>query len=308
MGVFDPERLAEVRAAYAEGRNVMELMRNRVGTNQNTTEIIETAYDLQAGSYTKHVLGDINGARAYAGELAALLAEHLSEGETLLDVGTGEMTTLALVLEALPARPPRTFAFDISWSRLAWGRAFVADILGDPAPVSPFVAEIGAIPLADGAVDVVTSSHALEPNAATLSTLLAELFRVARQKLVLFEPYFEGASEEGRARMERLGYIRGLEKEVVQLGGSLEHVVPIRNLSNPLNPTFCFVIKPPMRYPQKTLEPWSVPGTSWPLSQYDGYWHSADTGLVFPEIKGLPVLRPSSAILASALGEEGAWL
>ena len=38
------------RKAFLEGKNVTETLRNQKGLRENTPEVIETAYDLQAGS------------------------------------------------------------------------------------------------------------------------------------------------------------------------------------------------------------------------------------------------------------------
>jgi hypothetical protein len=156
-------------------------------------------------------------------------------------------------------------------------------------------------------VDVVTSSHALEPNGQALPALLRELFRITRRKLVLFEPSYELNSEEGQRRMERLGYIRGVERTVAEIGGRVLAVTPIRNVNNPLNPTACFVIEPPARSeaqgaPTPEVSGFAVPGTDRPLVRRDAFYWSPETGLCFPVLKGLPVLKPQVAILASALG------
>lgn len=301
MPELDVALLAEARAAYAEGRNVTELLRDRLGTAANTPEIVEIAYDLQAGSYVDRTREALPKAKAYAAELASVLGDHVDAGSSLLDIGTGEMTTLSLVLQALPVPPARILACDISWSRLAVGRNFARETLGAEARISAFAAEIGALPLPDGAVDVVTSSHALQPIGARLEPLLAELFRVARRRLVLFEPCWEHASDEARQRMDRLGYIRGLEKTVTRLGGTVESVVPIQSLANPLNPTFGFVLVPPSKLAAGDDSGSTVPGTSLPLTRTAGIWYSRDTGLAFPELDGVPMLTRSSAMLASAL-------
>jgi SAM-dependent methyltransferase len=297
--------LLAARAAYAAGENVTETLRRQAGLAGNTPAIIEAAYDLQAGSYIAAVAAGRERAGAYAAELAALLSRHVGPATTLLDIGTGELTTLSLVARALPALPARLFAFDISWSRLAAGRRFAAAEMGPAfARLTPFVAEIGAIPLPAKSVSVTTSSHALEPNGAALPGLLAELFRVTREALVLFEPSWEHAGEEGRRRMERLGYIRDLPGAARALGGTVAETVPLRNIANTLNPTVCHVILPP---PQGAAgvagEGFSVPGTDLALVPAEGGHWSAETGLWFPTLRGLPVLRPSAGVLASTLGD-----
>ena len=66
----------------------------------------------------------------------------------------------------------------------------------------PFVADIKSIPLASNSIDVITSCHALEPNGKSLNLLLKELFRVAKNKLILFEPSYELNSKEGKRRKD----------------------------------------------------------------------------------------------------------
>jgi len=297
--------IVAARQAYAEGRNVTEFLRNQKDLTHNTVEIIETAYDLQAGTYIEHVQKNAAQAAAYAGELSAILDRHVSERGSLLDVGTGEMTTLSLVVQRLANKPQKIFAFDISWSRLHKGLAYAKSNMGaDFEHVTPFVADMKEIPLLDKSVSVTTSSHALEPNGAELPELMSELFRVTRDRLVLFEPCYEINSDEGRQRMDRLGYIKDVEGVVQKLGGTLLEKTRIRNTSNPLNPTVCFVITPPPSPASAALkgnEVFSVPGTNHSLRKVDDFYFSNETGLCFSVLKSIPVLKSNAAILASAL-------
>lgn len=301
LGYFD---ILAARRAWQQGLNVTELLRRQQGVDHNTPQIIETAYDLQAGTYIEHVRGHAEQAGRFAGEVASLLGPHLREGDALLDVGSGELTTLAAVCQRLPVLPRQVLGFDISWSRIYKGLDFARAEMGEASErLRPFVAEIGAIPLGDKAVDVTTSCHALEPNGPNLAALLAELFRVTARTLVLFEPGYEHAGAEGRARMERLGYIRDLAGAVRCLGGRLLDEVPLHHVTNPLNPTVCFVIEPPdaRSRTDDAATGFSVPGTALPLTPMAGFHFSPDTGLCFPVLQGVPVLKRDAAILASAL-------
>lgn len=302
LGHFD---ILAARRAWQQGENVTELLRRQQGVDFNTPQIIETAYDLQAGTYIEYVRGHAEQAGRFAAELAGLLGPQLREGDSLLDVGSGELTTLSSLCLRLPVLPRQVLAFDISWSRIHKGLAFArAEMGGASDRLRPFVAEIGAIPLADKSVDVTTSCHALEPNGPNLAELLGELFRVTARTLVLFEPGYEHASAEGRARMERLGYIRDLAGTVARLGGRVLDERPLQHVANPLNPTVCFVIEPPGAAPRASAcdEPgYTVPGTALPLALKDGFHLSPDTGLCFPVLGGIPVLKRDAGILASAL-------
>ena len=76
-------------AAYREGRNVMQTLRDMLGEKVNTPQIIEIAYDLQAGSYIAYVRANRKFWRAYTFELATVLRDHIAPGDRVLDVGCG---------------------------------------------------------------------------------------------------------------------------------------------------------------------------------------------------------------------------
>ena len=291
----------EAKAIYQKGGNVTEYLRAKFGSESNTSEIIEIAYDLQAGSYVDLVNSDRDKASKYANEIGAILRKHLENGDSMLDVGTGEMTTLTLVMNEIDIDLSNILALDISWSRLSVGMKFHLKNRKRTIPIKPFVADIKAIPLHEKCVDVTTSSHALEPNGNNLEALLLELFRVTKKRLILFEPSYELNSKEGKARMDRLGYIKNIEGTVAKLGGNVLEVLPIHNVGNPLNPTACYIIEPPkhnIKYLEEAI--FCVPGTNFKLESDGLYLLSRDSGLVFPILEEIAVLKNTSAILATS--------
>ena len=192
-------------------------------------------------------------------------------------------------------------AFDISWSRLFKGGKFHQKNNKTNISIEAFVADIKEIPLHGKCIDVVTSNHALEPNGRNLPILLKELFRITKRKLVLFEPSYELNSKEGKERMDRLGYIKNIEAEVEKLGGKVTDIIPICNTSNPLNPTACYVIEPASVKSVSLESPkYCVPGTDLKMENNGSFLLSKDTGLVFPVLDGIPILRTNSAILATS--------
>jgi SAM-dependent methyltransferase len=293
--------ILEAKSVYQKGDNVTQYLRTKFGSEDNTSEIIELAYDLQAGSYIDGVNSNRGKVERYATELSETLTKQLESGDSLLDVGTGELTTLTLVLNELGTELSDILALDISWSRLSVGMKFHLENRKKKFPLKTFVADFKEIPLHEKCVDVVTSSHGLEPNGKNLEPLLRELFRVTKKKLVLFEPSYELNSEEGKVRMDKLGYIKDIEGKVSKLGGKVLDIIPIRNIGNPLNPTACYIIEPP-RQRVKHLEAvvFSVPGTNFKLESDGQHLFSKDTGLVFPILDDIAVLKTTSAILATS--------
>lgn len=85
----------QAKEAYARGENVTDWLKRERGLSRNDPEIIEIAYDLQAGTYVSSALEDAAYMESYAGQAAAILSPFLKEGDVFLDVGTGECTTLA---------------------------------------------------------------------------------------------------------------------------------------------------------------------------------------------------------------------
>ncbi|MBT2772446.1 methyltransferase domain-containing protein [Halomonas sp. ISL-60] len=288
----------ECRDAYKNGQNVMDLVQKSVPNSRSLA--IEIAYDLQAGTYIRDFYNNEEKKRMYTDEGGDILERHINKDSVILNVGAGELWTIALMVDRISVKPKMVYNLEISWSRIYKGCSFWNDIHGASIKMKPLVADMLEIPLPTKSVDIVTSSHALEANGSQLSEIVNELFRVSRDKCVLFEPCYELCSKEGRERMDRLGYIKDVENVVKNLGGSVENIIPITHSSNALNPTACFIIKVPPSY--ATYEGGShftVPGTDYLLEHKKDCYYSIDTGIAFPILKGIPILKSDSAILAS---------
>lgn len=294
---------AKAKAVYAQGGNVTEHLRKQLGVERNTPEIIEMAYDLQAGTYIAETAKNRTFVESYTSEIAGILDSFLHDGDLLLDIGCGEMTNLSLVSAKLSRDIAALYAFDISWSRIKVGLDFAGENMKHPAQLQAFTADIGEIPLQSGSIDVAITSHALEPNGGREIELLREIMRVTRRVAVLFEPSYEFNTDEGRARMDRLGYIKNLKGAADSIGARLLDVIPLKNTFNRLNPTVAYIIEPKDGgIPQERLNTiFSDPGSDTPLTRHDNFYFSKYSGRSYPIIGGIPVLRSASAILTSAL-------
>lgn len=296
--------LRYAKSAFEKGQNITTLLKERLGVEQNSPEIIEVAYDLQAGSYIDSVKNKRSSWDAYTAEIAGLLSRYCVTAESVLDVGTGEMTTLAGVARHCYNSSFEYYACDISLSRLIKGKSFIAEELPEELvhKITPFVADLFYLPFVNSSIDVVWTSHALEPNGGREKLALTELLRVAKRKLILFEPYYEKNSSEGKSRMDRLGYIKGLPGVIEECGAVCEEILPLGNISNPLNPTHAFIITPPVECKEEEKKtPWACPATRLPMEHAgDCYW-SEYSMLAYPILQGVPIFRRESAILASGL-------
>jgi ubiquinone/menaquinone biosynthesis C-methylase UbiE len=181
-----PEKLAKilhaVREGYAQGGNAMAIARSLLGTEVNDPVATLLAYDLQTGNYNRSAMRNWSSRLQYCQQIVDVLRTVLpARGGRILEVGCGEATTLRGVLELLQRNDVEAFGFDISWSRLDEGRRFLEEA-GHKANL--FVADLFQIPLADNSMDVVYSSHSLEPNGGREEELLRECLRVARDNIL----------------------------------------------------------------------------------------------------------------------------
>jgi hypothetical protein len=164
-----------------------------------------------------------------------------------------------------------------------------------------FVADMAHMPLADNSVDVVFTSHALEPNHGREASLLSELLRIARCHLVLFEPSWENAAEAAKSRMEEHGYVRDLPRHIEEAGGRLLSVEPLPHPMNPMNPTFCYIVEVVDQSGRQDhfSHTFQCPRSGFPLQNRSNYWWSLEGGFAYPEIEGISCLRPKHGVLMS---------
>lgn len=302
---MDYNKIREIKLAYKNGVNIIDFLKRKADIDYNTEEIIEFSYDLQAGSYVDFAMKNENLVQIFCKECAPIIKKHISNCSSIADVGTGELTTLSHVLLEL-AFNKTVYAFDISWSRLSHGRKFAQSVLDKNMlnNLKIFSAEMSAIPIMDSAIDLVLTFHALEPNGGNEKKLLSELFRIAKNKVILFEPSYELNSQEGRNRMDKLGYIRNLPDVIKDLGGELLEVSVIKSAINALNPTTAYVISLKKELISRAQEDhrdvFAYPGTNNRLILDGDHYFSPDHGVSFPIISGIPIFRKKNGILTTS--------
>jgi hypothetical protein len=291
----------ELRRAYYRGDNIIQILSGKT-EGLLRQDIIEIAYDIQAGSYTKIALSDPERLKGYALELSHLCKNYLADHDVILDCGAGELTTLSALSQHLPSSS-HLFACDISLSRLRVGRRFAERFMcGDLANhLRLFVADMARMPLSDQSVDVVLTVHALEPNHGREQDLLKELMRITRRQLILFEPSWENVNDQVRARMAKHGYVRDLPQHIEEAGGRLVSVKPLSHPLNPMNPTYCYVVEPTDRgiQPSFSEHVYQCPRSGYKLQRHEGYWWSEAGGWAYPEIEGISCLRSKHGVLMS---------
>lgn len=305
------ELIRGMRAAYARGENAMCYARGALeasgGESRNQRFATLVAYDLQAGTYVANVRKDPAARQRWCQQLAHLISPLLPKCGRLLEVGVGEATTLAGVLAELTDREADAFGFDISWSRVAVGNEWLRE---RSQAAKLFVGDLLNIPLADNSMDVVYSSHSLEPNAGHETVVIAECLRVARHAVVLVEPIYELASPEAQARMRHHGYVRGLRESAERLGADVMEYRLLDHIANPLNPSGVLSLRKRLvasdLREEKCTDIWRCPLTGEALQQAADGFFAPTVGIVYPILKDIPLLRQDHAVVASGFGALGA--
>lgn len=282
---------------YQRGENLSAALRKDADNGRNTEAIIEWSYDLQAGSYIQALQDPGHSAcmQGYTSEVARLLTS-LGPARTILEAGVGEATTLGNVARKLGQSEATYHGFDLSWSRIAFARRWLQDS-GMP-PISLYVASLLQMPYANDSIDIVYTSHSVEPNGGQEEMILRELYRVTRRYLVLLEPDYDLAGEEARRHMDAHGYCRNLPGVALGLGYRvIEHKL-FPCTTNPLNPTALTVIEKHVTTPAPP-DPLVCPRFKTPLRKAAGMFFSPEALTVYPVVGGIPCLRPENSIIAS---------
>jgi uncharacterized protein YbaR (Trm112 family) len=164
--------------------------------------------------------------------------------------------------------------------------------------VTLFTSDLFEVPLADSSIDVVYTSHSIEPNGGKEKEALTELYRIAKKYVVLLEPSFELGSEEARQRMLAHGYVTTLHSTAQSLGYKIIEHRLFEISSNPLNPTGIIVIEKNQKSDNEAKL--VCPVSKSPLRNVDNHvLYSDESLLAYPIIRGIPCLLQQNAVLAT---------
>jgi len=287
--------LIEIKELYEKGENIIKYLRGLELSDQNSFEDILISYDLQSGTYVDSYFKNKDFKDNYASAIASVINNLAGSDKfkTILEIGVGEATTLAPLIKNLDLDVDMAYGLDISLSRLLFGNAF-AKFMGIEK-IQLFTANLFKIPLPDNSIDIVYTSHSIEPNGGREKEALKELYRIAGRYVVLLEPSYDMADDKGKIRMKKNGYITNLPLHASELGYSIIERRPFDHIINPLNPTELLIIE--KHNVKKNDAVFVCPWTGKKLDLINkNQLYSKESGYIYPVINDIPCLCPENAI------------
>lgn len=292
--------LPKIKELYKSGGNIIQFLKEFNHDKKTTFEDILISYDFQAGSYTEIVSNNMDYMNRYSQMIADEIEGLHVNFESIMEVGVGEATTLGNVIQKFKSPIKRSYGFDISWSRIHYGNNYLKS--KGISNTHLFMGDLFNIPLADNSIDILYTSHSLEPNGGKEKEALEELYRVANKYIVLLEPGYEFVDDELKKRMDAHGYVKNL----VGVASKLGYKVVKNNLFglgiNKLNPPQLIIIEKNKNASSNEAQ-FNCPITKTKLYQEDNYCYTNDGLLAYPILKNIPCLLPQHAIVATRLND-----
>lgn len=292
------KQLKKIKEVYSRGENMIKYLKRIDDHQQNSIEDILISYDFQSGSYIRSFANNAEYKDNYCKALAEKI-EELEHINSIIEVGVGEATTLNYLIKNLKNKPKDILGFDISWSRIKFAKEFLKDF--GHKDFKLFTANLFEIPLLDNSVDIVYTSHSIEPNGGKEEEALKELYRVAGKYLILLEPAFELANQEAKQRMIEHGYVTKLFQTAKNLNYKIIEYKLFDYCANPLNPTGLMIIEK-QNAAEKNDSDLVCPLTRTKLEKFNNHLlYSEASLLAYPIIENIPCLLKENSILATHL-------
>ena len=287
---------------YENGENISDYVYRKTGDEELAVLV---SYEIQAGRYIAAIEGEKSTENFQASMQQFVDLFSRLRPRSILEAGVGEGTTLVNILSLFPEAGGEfqwVGGFDISLARVMFAKSYGKQKRLKNS-YSLFTGRIEQIPLEDDSIDLVFTSHAIEPNYGKEKEIIAELFRVTRNWLVLREPSFDLGGEPTRDHIRRCRYADNIIGTLREGGYDIvEHRLWGYDF-NPNNKTAITVIhKSEKDRAFDFLQPRFVnPLTRSELIEREGFLYDSRCGLIFPILSDIPCLLAENALLCARL-------
>jgi len=294
---------SELKKLFNKGINIIKYLKEKENI-LTSDEIIEISYDLQAGSYTKNLLNNEELEQFYIDYTNELSKEIkvLCTPYSIMEAGIGEASTFANTLDNFANI--KSYGFDISFSRLLFAKQYLK--MKGHGTVELSTGNLYDIPFLDNSIDIVYTSHTIEPNGGNEVKILKELYRVTNKYLILLEPAYELSNNLIKERMDYHGYCKNLKKHAESLGYKIIKYKLFKYSANEQNPTAIIIIEKNNIEKNNIECPLACPKFKTQIYKNEHYLYSDDSLYVYPRIKDINLLRKENAILATNFDDSGA--
>ncbi len=290
------EGLKNIEELYKGGTNIIKHLKSQNNVIANSPEMIRISYDLQAGTYIKNASEHPEWENKFSGAFADELNK-LGDYDSILEAGVGEATTLRSIASKLENQSLNFYGFDISYSRIKYAMNYLKQ--HKVSNTTLFTSNMFNVAIQDSSIDVVYTSHAMEPNGGKEKEALSELYRIAKKYLVLFEPMTEFASDAAKEFIEEHGYVRDLHATALDLGYKVIEHKPIfeKNPWSPNNTGVLIIEKDSSK--SEVAHPLACPISKAPLELIRNNYYCRESLLLYPVVDGIPCLLAENSIIAA---------
>lgn len=255
------------------------------------------------GKYAEHRSCDIYNAQIeYV--VKNVYEPYLREAGSALEVGAGEGTTIQNIIRMLGLPNVSWGALELSWSRVAEAkRSAIRKSNADK--FQSFVAGSAvSLPYLDNSFDVVFTNGCIEQIKFDTDKAIAECLRVARKKVVFYEPSYELGDSFQKKYMEGRQYFRGMESILNKLGARIvrHEMVPYS-----FNAFCCYAVtvvdveSVDKAEPKNGASNIACPKCRSSLLKTDDglYCSTFECSSIYPVVWDIPCLRPQDGVFAS---------
>ena len=301
---------SSLKELYSQNVNIMKWFRDSDNEEHNSLESILYSYDLQAGSYVDLYNSDVVSEclvdglpkKIKSSEITDLRSEDIAKVlnnlsyQSFLDVGIGEATSMVPLITKLTCKNVDFFGIDISLSRLLYANEFINK--NHDGNIQLAVANMFSLPFQDSSIDIVFTSHAIEPNTSKSKDALLELYRVCSKYLVIIEPSFDLGNSETKSRIKAHAYIDDLHDAMLELDFNIiEH--RLLNSSSFHNNSAITVVKKMEQNDIQQKVTHVCPNCINEVSNSGELLFCDACGLLYPIVNKIPILTKENAVLCT---------
>ena len=259
-------------------------------------KIVNIVFDIQTKSYFSIYRKNIKKIDYIVSPIIKILKENFPKSKSLMDCGCGELIKTSFLFKHL-TYIKNFYANDISLNRLFLGKKFIKKI-GIKRKINYFCSSMKNLPLKNNSIDVIFTSHAIEPNKSyDAEIIIRELFRVCNHGLCLHESHFQSADRNQKKRMNKYNYAKNIEKTLKKLNCRFK-IIKLNNHHNNLNRASLFIVKKnKSSYKKNSSKPYIDVYSKDRLCNLKNFLYSKKSKKLYPVFDNIPIFNNTDLYL-----------